>query len=376
MASGTQPQSTAFQIVGANPNLQVLPVNEWWLVTRMIDTFPYTGWDVANLKKNVTTFVVRALRKVTDKMTDDLRKNVSVAKKEDQAVAVESKNESLKFQALVVKSLLKLAETEEGIRGSDHKAVVTRLLEFVPSDAMNHSGTAHLIHGLEKIKRGELDDLNQTMQVAVNMLAKRSAHFKNAKEHLIKALDVSESKAKEVVATIDTQVEKIKTETGAYEVKIQNKHSVVGLDKGGLLGDAELNRLPWTITKDPLDEDELKKRIHYCLTGTDLDVTKVEKKESTEVAVVEEKQVIQMFRDKKGGEKALKLSENLESFECQQICKFEKLPVNEYLKMMKFIGYENKADVDRVTREVVEILLLGWQDVVAAEGKAIHHLKV
>ena len=63
MASTEGILCTAFQLIYKSTNVQILPDEQWWVVSRMVRLFPYTCWNKEVLLRNVQTYVVRAARK-------------------------------------------------------------------------------------------------------------------------------------------------------------------------------------------------------------------------------------------------------------------------------------------------------------------------
>lgn len=364
LASGNVPLSLAFQLTTKSPNLDVPDDNQWWIYRRLVQCFPYTCWPTTNIYNNVKLLLIRAIRKrVVDPATNPLRDQTAAIDAKKQADFVDKRNKELKFARLATEVLFRMREkcTPE---------IATRLLESLPSEPVKKkSGTARLIHFFRRVENGKADwgeGFSKICQIALDIHTRRSACFKPIKSKLLEAVTANGA-ADEAVIELQKKKDQLKEVSNAYRVRVQNQEAIDKLEADRIKGDAELRRKPWTLDT-PLDEVEHLKKLTYILTGNAFEPSAADlgdlgsEQKAADDNKPQDTAIVATFRNLEGGLKALKLATQLPTLELANLS----LPASEISQLMEVVGWSTST-----LRQIVEVLLQNWADVIESEKKAL-----
>ena len=104
LASGQyKPLSNAFQLIQSNPKLETPPVNQWWIYSRVVSLFPYTGWTRENINRHVAMILAKMIRNaVIDPVCEPMRKSIAEMESNKLQDSLESRNQQLMFLKIAV----------------------------------------------------------------------------------------------------------------------------------------------------------------------------------------------------------------------------------------------------------------------------------
>lgn len=388
MASGTNPQCLAFQMVYHNPKLEIPKENEWWAWTLLVTAFPYTLWPQDNIVNNVKLLLVRTLRKlVVDPLTEKLRQNMTQIKKENQKNHIDLRNLELKWLYLAVEVTLKIDEDKLYLQSFDFKEISLRLLSFLPADLNMKEGTSMIVKFYKDIVSLNMSNLKATqkvsyvenfkkiVQVAIDIKFKRGAVFRWLKECLLKSLQSQGKNVDQLINQLDKYQQNIKDQHDSIQyLKIQNHQAVLNQDVGRIKGDAELKGDPYSITNEPFDKIFMYKDVQFIITGVkpELDGDSSSQVSLITKDIAEEKAVIKAFKTLPEASKALILANKLDSLDLTDLKPYN-YPINYYQVLMEFLGVKT-SDINQITAQILEIFLLGWKNTFEAETPAIEVL--
>lgn len=364
LASGQKPMSMAWQLVMYDPNLEIPDDNEWWIYIRLIKMFPYTCWDPSNILANIKTLLARIIRKkIINKVIEPMLKEISKMKAQSQKDSVEARNRELMFVKLAIDVLCTIVNDE---LQTDQNVIqiAKRLLEKVPE--MNaKGGTRQIINFFEPVakkkvvKNVDWSKLEPTMQIALNIFTKRSATFKNFKKTMVKVVEKgNEDKIEKYVSEYNKYKASLQEKYMADTIKVQNESAISGHDVKGLKSDAEINRIPWSITDEEIDLNEHNRVLNWILTGT-----------SGTVEVSDSKDMISKEEPMDDVKKAIVgCPKNDRALALYDLCQTDsvKIPLRKHIPlsamedMMKFVGIEPKKQ-DRVMAMIMSEFLQNWR---------------
>lgn len=378
--SGVQPLSTLFQFVKPNPSIDSkLTDGEIVLLARIVKVFEYTCWSSTNLKKNVKALVVRYLkRKITDPVTEVMRKDLTAFEHAKQIDYVEKRNEELKWLDIATEILLshvkkpgdinKKSTLEEIERvkavSKNNKELASRLLELYPTDGNHKEGTLMVRDFFVKMSNGKASwkgKYSQVVQVALNIFTKRSACFKDIKAEMLSALTLGED-----VSPIVIKFKKMLNDMKhSGNVRVQNYHNVSATNYDGMKSDAELDRTPWSITDECSDKRQAQ--LSYVLGIKD----SCEVEKSQAVVKVAKPPVIVALENGSKNQKALALANNLPLVTPWNLLREKVADVDScFGKAFVYLVQYAFGDVEAV-KQIVHIHLLEWRDVGVAETKSL-----
>lgn len=385
--SGVKPLTTLFQFVKPNPSIDAkLSNGEIVMLARIVKVFEYTCWSTENLKKNVKSLVIRYLRqKITDPVTEAMRKDLTAFEQEKLVDYMEKRNEELKWLDVATEIMLshvkkpgdvtkksKLEEIEEAKHRYDtNRGIAQRLLELYPQDGNHKDGTLMVHDFFVKMSKGKASwkgKYSQVVQIALNIFTKRSACFKDIKKELYDTLE-NYGDVAPIVAKFKQMLSDMQTGEDVEEVHVQNYEKTVDTPEFmGLKSDAELARTPWSVTGDGFDEDERMAKIDYVLG---LKESYAVEPKSQAVVVQEKPAVIVALENGSKNQKALTLARALPEVTAWNLLRDKVADVDScfgkaFVSLIQFAF----CNVDAI-KDIVHVHLLEWRDVTAAETKCL-----
>jgi hypothetical protein len=364
LASGNTPLSMAWQLVMKSPNLEVPAGDQWWIYRRVAQCFPYTCWPTAYFFNNLKMLLIRSLRKkVTDPLTDALRKDISALEQKKQKDFVEKRNKELGFLRLATETLFTLREKTT-------PEVATRLLEHLPEEELpKKSGAKRLARFFTRVQSGTNNwgkEYSAMLQTAIDVHTNRSACFKDVKSHLLKTLSEKTEEKSNVLLQLQKQKDELKSIGDVNRVRVQNQSAIDQEDIHKLKGDAELRRQAWSLAS-PLNEGEHQSKLNYILTGTR---TAVVSAPSTEVKKIEEpveSVLVVELQKVEANFKTITWARNLPSLTFEQL----PLPKNDFVPLVNLVNWSPST-----VCQVLEVLMMNWNDVLEGEKKALSLLEL
>lgn len=384
LASGGRPLSMAWQMVMNNPNIEIPNENQWWIYSSLVNMFPFTAWSKKNVEKNVKLFLTRAIRKkITDPATEQLRKNVSHQKQLLSIDYLENRNRQLKWLQLAcpVVFYINVHKAELGL--IQLQEISERILAQFPEDTSRtgKNGICTIINFFESIDATidisyfRTTVLPRITQIATNVWTKRSAVFKKSKKGLLSILE--EEKNEEVssaITLLKKDIQTVKDKGQVVDVLMQNSSDIQKVfggkhDRTLLSGDAEINRVPWSVTESGNNINNYDMLIKFIIEGdikndtehgnSDISKDQVEVKENT---------LLSKFQGIPGSSKTCAL---LSSFSSGFVVPAT-IPQAEFMSLALFLGFSQNEVLIR-TQNVIETLLTDWQDTMVAESNALKH---
>lgn len=340
MASTKNILCTAFQFVYPNTNIKVLPVDQWWILSRVAAVYPYTCWDPTVLNKNIQIFIVKSCRKyLTLAATDEMTKAASKAAK----VQIEKDPEWLAFLRLIVDTMFYAGEQlHAGIpEPLTADMAATLLANKPPYDSILSKGTKMMINTinqmlryLQKVAEGDADfgdKFINTIQIAFFSYIKHANNISGEKK------------------TLKNQIHSC-VEVSDYVDLIDQYYTV---------GDV------WNSTDDPEHANKLGAIIGTAAGSSSVPI------EDMQITIPEpEPQTLAMvLAELPGSQKAVRIAERLDTLTLDQVA--PKLPVQDLAVLMDITG---SADHDVTLRQIIETLLEGWRDSVEAQNIACRQI--
>ncbi|OAA74492.1 hypothetical protein LEL_08073 [Akanthomyces lecanii RCEF 1005] len=297
--SGVRPLSMSWQLFGLEPQLDIPDSDQGWLwYQNIVALYPYTGWPLAQFRRNLQNLLDKVIVRVVTKGED-----VSRAKENRVAAMARFcriRNIQLDHCRTIITVLMRML-TED----VDRAACASRLLSHLPATLERQTETyTRLLGYLQHLSNGgerrRADDA-----VAANVYTRRSAAFSTLKAQVAEACKgtdwgvVKEScKAlkelqKSIAEQWDIQPSTLKVQCmSVYDKLIAAKIPTPDVEQQRLtlhmltrqvFGDAEMSRVPWQVGKagefggdiEPLDEAFVEEMLTGEVTAPDAAVAKI-----------------------------------------------------------------------------------------------------
>lgn len=363
LASGVRPMSMAWQLVMKNPNLEVPKNEEWPIYVRMTKLFPYTCWDPSNIMKNIKTLIIRTIRKrIVNKTIEPMLKEIQKLNAQTQMDNIEARNRELKFLKLAIEVLCHIRNIGDQ-NDSAVTAIAVRLLEQVPE--MNaKSGTEQIIAFFKHVSAGTVDwnRLDSTMQTALNIFTKRSAAFQKFKKEMAKVVESgNDKKMSRYIDTYTQFKESLRQKYQSGYVKVQNEKAINSKDVNSLKSDAEINRTPWSITNEAIDEHYHENILNMVITGNHASASQEdEKSSSVSVRSVAVDKIKKAITGVPMNDRALALYDMCQTNNIRQSLSTQ-VPITNMLTMMDFVDIAD-SDKDSVLISIMMKFLENWRE--------------
>ncbi|KAI8820251.1 uncharacterized protein EV422DRAFT_532163 [Fimicolochytrium jonesii] len=401
-ASGSgKPLSMVWQLVLKNPKLELPPSDEIFMYTAMCDLLPHTGWPLDSFRKNVKLLLVRTLReRITDPVTEPMRKAVTAMKMAEANESLETRNAQLQFLQIAVEVVRHLqkskSSTDDRVVKEKVRTVALRMLEKQPADIEKTRGFGIVIDYLRTIaKYGGTTETHHkhVAEACANMYAKRSARYKKAKNAVLTSgKKGNDSGVVEVIGKMEGEKERISETWGVdiANVKIQNWDPYVSIKAAGsaskdnldkVSSDAERIRIPWRVLtgeEAPAAEiDEVVKSVLGDLSKQEVQKTTANAAASLNdpdankaVMVIQslDKRLAQIQKSDKAVELAAKLSK-LEVADYATLANFSNPTA--FAKFLSFATASPSETGREKLQSIIEMLLEGWRNPVIAEANAL-----
>ncbi len=335
MASSKNILCPAFQFVYRTPKIEVLPVDQWWIVARMARLFPYTCWDTTYMNANIQKYIVKSVRKfITNEPTGKMQKYLTASKKIQHVKS----QEWLDFLRLIVDTLFYSADLiveQSGNGGNDDDkvqpltpAVAGRLLKYMPTDLSN--GTQMMVHYLDKlvkfliaVVKGDDVDFLRIIDIAIFSYIKHGDDIDGEKH------------------TIKTRVHSCQTLTEYVKLYHELRPDPTA---------------PWGSSKNP----------NHAINLADIiggDVVEGDVMNNLKLAIPDPVvfTVPELLAKNPGSGRAVAIANNLSTMTCYDLTS---IPSHHFVTLMEVA---NVPDHDGTLRRIIEMLLMGWRDSVKAE---------
>ena len=408
LASGQNVLSMAFQLVGNKPNIEILPANQSWILTRMLKNYPYTMWSMNNIRKNMKYYVIRYIRKrITDTITEPMRKSLSLISAQSLEESSKNRNEELKWLQIAVDVIFKMVAHADDFKSSDFKSSVNdigkRLFDYatplvIERGELKGSGGIYYVWRFVKhmVDQGsavfDRPDLEFVLQTCLNITTKRSAAFKQIKNELLQASTLSDesqwnSKLNEYQQIIDDYRKMVNHNLNKDDsqvqitVRVQNEQSIKKHDENGIRGDAELIRTPWRVRTRNTNDTDTHTDVSQIINSI-LGVGFEQKSNSNEQSSNNEKNLIQLTDQEKfvmkvkilpNSTKVVELANSLFTDSYVDILQKYTVAFNatEYNQLFYSLGFMKSTEIESITKYVIREYILGWQDPKGTESKLL-----
>ena len=389
-SAGTTPASFVFQLTQPHANV-ALPSTpgEWTLYAWLPRLFKHTAMKQTTVTAQTRLLVVRALRKmIVDPLTEPLRKEVSAIKKSDAVDAQRARDIDLQWKAAAMELFRQfdpVSSLADGpISVESAAAIALRLLAHVPAAGKTNSTrlfvrTLKIISGQEEL---DADDWAYIRDYSAKVHNKRSGCFIETKRAALQSRDpkaVIEAGVQNVASILKIDKSKILVQNRkSFEVQEADVNEEARMR---MKGDGELARAPWCSRK-VLDIDEeltCEQLLGGLLVGgaapqdnsvetPDKDQGQVQLTTSAHPPTGAFHALTALSSTRK--EPALELAGQLHSITAMEALARSKLPIGPLLSLLLSAGCSPSNMRDTIAA-ILEELLLGWQDVVASEQKAV-----
>jgi hypothetical protein len=319
MASTKNILCHAYKFVYKDTTLELLPNDQWWVISRMVHIFPYTCWDPTNLYNNVKKYIVMSVRKrITNDACMKMQKTLSSTKRVQKVKSPEW----LAFLRLVVDTIFDVAQkTVEGT-DTDFMRTAQRLLTYKPKEVSK--GTQMMVDYLKLVeymddvasgKKDWKDGFDDVVMISLFSYLKHSGNIEGEKRSLRKNIHASEN----VAGYIDVY-DKIHKDTWASSANDEHSANLIKILEGGT-DSAEASVGASAITTV----------VPTVVTTSDI------------IARIP------------GSSQALAIVDSLPSMTCDSLTV---LPSNHLVNLMNLVQVE---DYDETLRQTIETLLLRWR---------------
>ncbi|KAL0476858.1 algG [Acrasis kona] len=387
LGSGATPLSMAWQLVMKNPQLEVPPSGDhWWLYSSIIRLFPYTGWSCRYLHQNVYSLIAKTMRKVvTDPVTEPLRKQLTVINEKVEKNYLERRNAELKFLRVAIQVIQFLDQNKKSSNSmlvdKDYKEITSRLSTLVPHQNDKKKKTGYDIvveYVLLQSKGSKISDklYDRVLVVSHNIIAKRSAIYKDHKKKIAKAIK-SQKNCSKIALDIINKANEISDKWSGTSPRVQNLNLLQKVSKDevddsckALIGDAEVSRSPWLVSDAQVEEDHsnVEALVQFVLNNTSIS------KEMQVKTVAVQKQVgwIAELKEHPNSKNAVALAERIKSLNVENVAELMKINKPYLDVLLGVVGDEHVLDK---LKTMIEVLIKGWRDTNSAEVEAKNVLK-
>lgn len=390
LASGSgKPLSMAWQMTMQNPKLQVPPDDEWFIYSSLCSLIVHTGWPMETVAKNIKFLIVRTFReRITDPVTEPMRKAVTDMMKAEQAKYLKHRNAQLEFLQTAVEVVRHIqgleAKTSEEVQ-SEVKAIAKRMLESHPETSASTNGFNIVLDYLKCLaKKGTATEAQHTrvLNACLNMYVKRSGRYKKAKNAVHKRGKKGDDEAAvDVVDKMESDQQKLSALWGSNPVRVQNWQAYEAIKEQGSVseellvkvsGDAERTRIPWRVlTGEEAPSEQVEKTLSYILGKAPPQKPEDVASQSNKVATRADVKASDMVEslDKRlarlqKSNNAVALALKVNKLEIADLCELARIPAPHFAVLLGVLGGD--VDIDKLRRVVTE-LLEGWRDHILAE---------
>lgn len=371
LASRTTPLSMAWQLVMKNPDIQVPKQDEWWMYIALIELFPYTCWDPTLLHENIKKLIAKCFRATTNKVTNLLRNRVSEEKKTTNKRSVERRDAELKWLDLAIRIIFSRL-TRDRENSVDNKNIATRLLEFLPEHDSRSNGFNSIVGFFKILEDGKVDwekPFQGTLQIALNILTKRSNVFRPVKETLLEALKEGKS-TDDALADLGTLKNQLRDQADikigvGVVVRVQNETT----NLGRVWSDAELYRPTWSVLNGH-DETKQASTLAYIVEGHSQTVRSEDEKDDAEPEEVKEYDVVKFVQGYNQPE-VINFARSLKTIQMNTLVTYNSIPTHRFVQLMSYIGVEDEVRIVEMSKAIVETYITGFQDYTKANADVL-----
>jgi hypothetical protein len=379
LSAGQIPKTDIFTFFGHN--VKLLKANESWIISGLAKILKYTGWDQTMINLKIGTYLIKLLRNIlTDPLTDKLRKSIKDISLKKHTNHIENRNKELQFAHIAVTVLFNLKD-DQSLR-PNIKEISKRILEFKPTHAKvpdsikslirffgeNDSGCVTIDDDYWENKNGHFHNI---LAIACDIHTKRSGEFAKPKKQILDQL-ITDS-----VQGIEDMIDQLKVPFENYTtpgkgVHIQNYSALQNKDKSKLKGDAEFTRISYSVSKE--EDIEFEKKLQYVLCiETDIKVPEIIE-ETTELSVDFVHPIIKIFENQSELDFVVSFfSLNKDSLNISKMIEIiytVKSISSIYKELIIVLIKESNINAIKFY-DIIEMLLMNWQDNVNGEVLAI-----
>lgn len=343
-----------FKMLHKNATLEILPKNQWWVLSRMLRLFPYTCWDSTIIVENVRRYIIKSIQKY---LTNEPCQKMAKMTKSFEKVQKVKSPEWLAFLRLLVDVLFYYGG-QMLLNGTKMTPIVAnRLLSFQTSDlstgtSMILDQVRKLVGFVESVAMGNADwdeGFFTALQIAAFSYIKHSNNIEGSKKEIRPGVHACVNLNDIVSLYQDIRLENMIPKWASSDDPNHetNFHTI-------LYGDEEAHFLPNT----QLVEQQITRSQLLSSLGThfsfDLDV------------VVPTAGTLPMILNEfPGSSDAVALAASIPELTCGSLAE---VPHKDLAFIFEFVGVN---DHDTAFREIIRSLLLLWRDPVNAEVKTI-----
>lgn len=396
MASGAaKPLLMCWQLVADNPNLELISTNEAIFYSMMLKTFPYTGWNMKNIKRNIAMLIIKIINKKIYAITDPMRKNLTETKKIASINYIERREKQLKWLDLAVSVLMHICEIyfkyileKKSIEQMDTyeiREIMKRLLSYYEmNDDMNQGKITGLrIYNFVKLasikNSAKWEFFPNILEEALNITAKRSGVFADTKKLLSDALKNKDiRKANELYIKLMQEKQELAMKFDKQTCKIQNEKGILNdiqlNECAHALSDAEQTRFNFSLHNAPAHTNVEKSNILNYILGVSDD--KIHENNNILVETnddeKEQDKYLMTLQKVEGSGKALQMYNNIGKLSLMKFVEENNLNVS-YEDIILFFEFTGilANDSDNMLKNIVRTLLLGWQNPPQSEMDAL-----
>lgn len=351
-ASGQTPASEVFTLFGGSP--KIIPENEVWIINILAEVMPYTGWDLTNLKKNLTLYCVKHIRRyVTDLLTDKLRRSVASMATVQHADGLANRQQELKCLEVAIPILFRIQEL--GINNVEHKKLIAaRVKKFLPKMPPNPRHSTSTIVDFITNDSCEIPHMYNTsiLEIATNIYTRCSAVYSEPKKIL--AGNIENQDGYEQIQMIEEKLKQYHANP-----KMQNRRSLLEKDQTGMKGDAEIKRKPFKDVQDILDQI-FNSNPSESIALKEVSALKAIEEEVNTVVTYSNRAIVALTPH---GGPALAFAKRINALTLDDL-KFDQM---EAIVNLIGLGQEH-------WQEVTEMLLTDWRDNVEAEQRIFKYI--
>ena len=426
-AAGTTPASFVFQLTQPHANIKLPSTpGEWTLYALVSDLFGWTGMKQVTKTAQTRMLVVRALRKaLVDPVAEPLRAGVAVAKKVDSNNSQKERNIALQWYQALCKLFYYYDPKKGSISSEIAMAIAQRLLDNVPKAGKHKTTLRKSIRSLNMVKAGQVltkEDWEYIREYVAQIYIKYSGCFKKSKEDAIAKAQSYQDPKSIIDKTVKSVAKELQIDPKKVTVKNRNlfvlPEDVATLKEavGKMKGCAD-NTLPkWNcrcehnpdratdaVRKTDKTPDKTRKKsldeqvkdwanlqcpedltCEALLGGLlddlldkkavpqESDVKILDKEQMQLTSVPVEPDAFDELKklDPSKSREALELADQIGTMTVIDVLKKSKLPIGPLISLLLSAGC-SPSNMRDIIAAVLRELLLGWQDVVASEQKAV-----
>lgn len=358
LASGKdKPFSSIYNLIYPHPSFDNVPTSivEWKWIHQMISIFVKAKWDTTHLFRNVIELVVKIIRKTVHTAVKPLVDMVTQDKIDAKNNSIKTRNEELKWIAIVTQVVL---NHKEGLE----KEQIARLRELFVSGKQANSVYKALI----KYETDENDESYYNLKRKLAGIAlRRSGMFKNTKSSASQKIYEKTEKGQREISTESYKKLQEKILEGHKYIqekfgvsvsinKVQNSKKLMldfeSTEAQFVLGDAEKNMQYYAIGgQQGLDIEEVKKNASYVDSGVFQEEEEHSIASSSTVVASAELSLIELMSHERSGknEAATKLALQITN---REIVKIGDVPISIIVSTL------NKLHINDKTSELTECI--------------------